>query len=191
MILFIDETEDDDYFVVTGLLVPSRESVSVAYKQFKKKVNMMKLKLKIKEKLCNEVKSTILDKEFQKIKVKMLEEIMKIDNKIILYSCYIKKEGHFNQAKKEEQYIELLNNIVSSINEEIEIIFDAFNKKDFKQNIINQISFNTNIFKIEPRNSFDESGIQFVDNLCSVIRLSCLEQKNNFYSFIKENVIRV
>lgn len=190
MILFIDETEDDDYFVVTGLLVPSRESVTVAYKQFKKKVNMMKLKPKIKEKLCNEFKSTILDKEFQKIKVKMLEEIMKIDNKII-YSCYIKKEGHFNQIKKEEQYIELLNNIVSSINEEIEIIFDAFNKKDFEQNIINQISLNTNIFKIEPRNSFDEPGIQFVDNLCSVIRLSCLEQKNNFYSIIKENVIRV
>lgn len=190
MILFVDETEDDYYFVVTGLLVPSKKSVNKAYKQFKKKANTIKLKPKVKEKIFNEFKSTILDKEFQRIKIKMLEEIMKIDNKII-FSCYIKKEGYFNQIKKEEQYIKLLNNIVSSISEDIEIIFDSFNKSDFERNIIDRISKCSNVLNIQSRNSFDEPGIQFVDNLCSVIRLSCLESKNDYYSIIKENVIQV
>lgn len=62
----------------------------MAYKQFKKKVNTMKLKPKIK-KIFNEFKSTILDREFQRIKVKMLKEILQIDNQII-YSCYVKKK---------------------------------------------------------------------------------------------------
>ena len=106
----------------------------------------------------------LLDKEFQRIKIKMLEEIMKIDNKII-FSCYIKKEGYFNQIKKEEQYIKLLNNIVSSISEDIEIIFDSFNKSDFERNIIDRINKCSNVLNIQSRDSFDEPGIQFVDNL--------------------------
>ncbi len=64
----------------------------MAYKQFKKKVNTMKLKPKIKKKIFNEFKSTILDREFQRIKVKMLKEILQIDNQII-YSCYVKKKA--------------------------------------------------------------------------------------------------
>lgn len=61
MILYVDETKNDHYFIVTGLLVPSKKSIDMAYKQFKKKVNTMKLKPKIKERIFNEFKSTILD----------------------------------------------------------------------------------------------------------------------------------
>ncbi|WP_289811598.1 hypothetical protein [Thomasclavelia cocleata] len=68
-----------------------KKSIDMAYKQFKKKVNTMKLKPKIKKKIFNEFKSTILDREFQRIKVKMLKEILQIDNQII-YSCYVKKK---------------------------------------------------------------------------------------------------
>ena len=90
MILYVDETENDHYFIVTGLLVTSQKSIHEAYKQFKKKVKTMPLKPKIKEKIFIDFKPTILDREFQKIKVKMLEEIMQINNQII-YSCYVKK----------------------------------------------------------------------------------------------------
>ena len=89
------------------------------------------------------------------------------------------------------QPIKLLNNIVSSISEDIEIIFDSFNKADFERNIIESISKCSNVISIQSKNSFEEPGIQFVDNLCSVIRLSCLESKNDFYSIIKGNVIQV
>lgn len=137
MVLYIDETENDHYFIVTGLLVASQKSIDVAYKQFKKKINTMKLKPKMKEKIFNEFKSTILDRKFQRIKVKMLEEIMQIDTQII-YSCYVKKKECFNQLMKEEQYIYLLNNIVSFIKNDIDIIFDSFNKVDFEQKSLNQ-----------------------------------------------------
>lgn len=91
MILYIDETENDNYFIVTGLLVTSKQNVDMTYKRFKKKVNAMNLSPKRKEKNFNEFKSVILDREFQKIKKIMLIEIMKLKNQII-YSCYLKKD---------------------------------------------------------------------------------------------------
>lgn len=190
MILYIDETENDNYFIVTGLLVPSKADVDLAYKKFKKKVSSMKINPKMKQKIFNEFKSVILDREFQRIKTKMLEEIMLLDNQII-YSCYIKKDHQFNQFEKEEQYICLLDNIVSSISHDIEVIFDAFNKTDFENRIVEHIGEKNNILSIEPRNSYDEPGIQFVDNLCSVIRLSYLDSKNNYYQIIKDKVTQV
>lgn len=50
MILYIDETENDNYFIVTGLLVTSKQNVDMTYKRFKKKVNAMNLPPKRKEK---------------------------------------------------------------------------------------------------------------------------------------------
>lgn len=51
---------------------------------------------------------------------------------------------------------------------------------------IDRISKCSNVLNIQSRNSFDNPRIQFVDNLCSVIRLSCLESKNDYYYIIKE-----
>ena len=120
----------------------------------------------------------------------MLEEIMKLDSQII-YSCHIKKEERFTQEMKERVYINLLNNIVSSIHEDIHIVFDSFNKSDFEYNIVHSIVSHKNVLSIEPKNSYDEAGIQFVDNLCSVIRLSYLDSKNNYYQIIKTKVVHV
>lgn len=190
MILYIDETENDNYFIVTGLLVTSKQNVDMTYKRFKKKVNAMNLPPKRKEKIFNEFKSVILDREFQKIKKIMLIEIMKLKNQII-YSCYLKKDWNFNQNEKEVQYIKLLNNIVSSISDDIDIIFDTFNKKDFETKIIESLIIKENVISIQPKNSFDEAGIQFVDNLCSVVRKSLSEKENEFFIIIKNNLIQV
>lgn len=190
MILYVDETENENYFIVTGLLVTPKQNVDMTYKHFKKKINSMNLNARHKEKIYNEFKSVVLDREFQRIKRMMLKEIMKLENQII-YSCYIKKGDVFNQKQKENQYIQLLNNIVLSIPYDIEIIFDSFNKKDFENKIIHFIELNENVISIQPRNSFDEAGIQFVDNLCSVIRRSFLDDKNEFYLLIENNVIQV
>lgn len=115
---------------------------------------------------------------------------MKLKNQII-YSCYLKKDGNFNQNEKEVQYIKLLNNIVSSISDDIDIIFDTFNKKDFETKIIESLIIKENVISIQPKNSFDEAGIQFVDNLCSVVRKSLSEKENEFFIIIKNNLIQV
>ena len=39
MILYIDETENDDFFIVAGVLFSDEKDMELAYKQFKKRVN--------------------------------------------------------------------------------------------------------------------------------------------------------
>ena len=106
MVLYVDETENDDYFIVTGLLVESEADVSAVYSRFKKRADKHKISPKYKSKLFTEFKSTILDKRFQKIKVIMLEELNAIDY-CVIYSCYIKKESILTQENKERVYIQL------------------------------------------------------------------------------------
>lgn len=85
-----------------------------------------------KGKLFTEFKSVLLDKEYQKIKVCMLEHIDSL-NYSVIYSVYKKDGNKFNQDIKERIYLQLLNNIVLNIDEQIDIIFDTFNKKDFEE----------------------------------------------------------
>lgn len=60
-----------------------------------------------------------------------------------------------------------------------------------KRKLLKSISKHSNVISIQSRNSFDEPGIQFVDNLCSIIRLFYLDSKNHYYSIIKDKVIQV
>ena len=122
MILYVDETENDEYFVVAGLLVNSKEDVDRGYKHFKKKIANYKLAAKTKQRIFKEFKATVLDSRFQGIKKKLLLEISALDGSII-YSCYLKKDAQFNQILKEATYIVLLSKIVAVANHPIDIIF--------------------------------------------------------------------
>lgn len=132
MILYVDETECEDFFIVAGLLTESKSKTDVAFKRFKKKVKNFSIPARKKEKLFTEFKSVLLDKEYQKIKVCMLEHIDSL-NYSIIYSVYKKDDNKFNQDTKEQIYIRLLNNIVSNIDTHTDIIFDTFNKQDFEK----------------------------------------------------------
>ena len=136
-----------------------------------------------------EFKSTILDNDYQSIKIKMLKIISKIPGSII-YSCYIKKSPKIKQSLKESIYINLLSNIVKNIKEDINIIFDSFNKKDFELNIKQTILKFKNVKSIIPKDSQIVHGLQFIDNICSVIRLhiSKAEQARSFYPLIKNMI---
>ena len=90
MILYIDETENEKYFIVAGLLVSSDTVIEKTYKSFKKVISKTIIKEKNKSKLFTEFKSSILDRSYPKIKIKMLKLISSIPGAII-YSCYIKK----------------------------------------------------------------------------------------------------
>ena len=111
---------------------------------------------------------------------------------LIYYSCYIKKEKSLKQSIKEKEYIRMLEKIVSNIADDIDIIFDNFNKKDFEMKIVERIGSKDNVRSIKPMNSQLEAGLKYVDNICSVIRLHLSDHDEySFYSFIKDKVINV
>ena len=141
MILFVDETECKDYFIVAGLLTESKSKTDDAFKRFKKKVKNFPIPPKKKEKLFTEFKSVLLDKEYQKIKVCMLEHIDSL-NYSVIYSVY---------------------------------------KKDFEEKIINSIKLNHNVLSIIQQDSRLEFGLQFIDNICSVIRLHIDRKESTLY----------
>ena len=185
MILYIDETENQEFFIVTGLLLNSREDAESIYKSFKKKAKNMPIPKRDKQVVFTEFKSTFLDKHYQNIKKQMMLSLAEVDRHII-YSCYIKKTKAFPQNFKEDTYIALLSRIVLSIEDDISIIFDTFNKQDFEKRIADRISTYGNVQAIMPRDSQLEPGLQYVDNICSIIRHHLSGTDNNkFYELIE------
>lgn len=191
MILFIDETETEEYFIVAGLLAKSEQEVDLAYKRLRKNVSKYPLSKHAKEKVFIEFKSTLIDRQFQRIKIRMLNEIKELDGAVI-YSCYIKKHKNMKQVLKESVYITLLSNIINSVEEPIRVIFDRFNKKDFEQAIINSFIDFDNVESISPYDSQTVAGLQFADNICSTIRLHMTGfDDRNYYSIIEEMIHEV
>lgn len=191
MVLYVDETENTEYFIVAGLLLNSREGADELYKSFKKKARNMPVARRDKAAVFTEFKSTILDKHYQRIKIKMIESLSDADRRII-YSCYFKKSKGFPQNFKEDTYIAMLSKIVLDIEEDFSIIFDTFNKKDFEDRIIERISSYKNVQAIMARDSQVEPGLQLVDNMCSILRLHKSElDKYGFYPMIEDWVREV
>ena len=169
MLLFVDETENDSLFIVGGILLDSRESAAEAYRRFKRKIRNYPLTENKRMKLYTEFKSVLMDNHYQRIKLRMIEEISEMES-CIIYSCYIKKEDSFLQSLKETVYNELLSRIVASIQDDISIIFDKFNLPAFEERIVDTISTFKNVQAIMPRDSQAEPGLQFADNICSILR---------------------
>ena len=190
MVLYVDETENKDYFIVSGLLVDSEESTKLAYKQFKKSIKGYRISEKARSNLYTEFKSTIMDARYQRIKIKMLEMISSLDAKIIC-ACYKKSINPLNQVLKESIYITLLSSIVSVINERTDIVFDQFGIDSFEESIAKSIAGGC-IESVVPRDSQTEAGLQFIDNICSAIRLyKSSNDTYDFYDIIKDIVVEV
>lgn len=191
MILYVDETENEEFFIVAGLLVETEQAVELAYKKFKKSISGIKLSEKEKQTVYLEFKATLLDKKYSRIKVKLLSAIRDIEDSVV-YSCYIKKNEILNQPLKESVYITLLSNIINSFDNSISIIFDRFNKPDFENRIVESFADNSKIETIIAGDSQLVHGLQFVDNLCSVIRLhksDCDEE--GFYDILSDVIKEV
>ena len=191
MILYIDETEHEEYFIVAGLLAESEQTVDLVYKRFKKSIKNYPLTNKAKQSIFLEFKSTLIDIRFQKIKTKMLQYIREIDG-VVLYSCYVKKQKSMKEILKESVYITLLSNIINSIEVPIDIIFDEFKNKKFEDSIINTFIDFKNVRSITPFDSQEIPGLQFADNVCSVVRLHMTDtDKSNYYSYIEDMIRKV
>lgn len=171
MILYVDETASKEFFIVTGLLVNNSSDVALAYKRFKKYANESRLSNEQKVDLFVEFKSIKMDKHFQKLKKQMLVELNQFEY-CTVYSCYVKRNPVFTQKQMERTYLNLISKIVSSIEKDIDVVFDRFNKKDFESAIVKKLLSYENVKSARAVDSQNEVGIQYADNLCSVIRLN-------------------
>lgn len=190
MILYVDETENEDFFIVTGLLVNSDESIRLAYKKFKNGISGFKIGSKAKSKLFTEFKSTAMDRNYQRIKERMLKEVLET-NCLIIYSCYKKNEPSMNQILKQSVYITLLSNILATLEDSTAVIFDGFGLDRFEKDIIRSADIYPSVINIRPGDSQKEPGLQFVDNLCSTIRRHIsVNEKDLYYDYISE-IVRV
>ena len=188
MILYVDETENENVFIVAGLLVQTEEEVMVAYKRFKNNIKGFKLGDKAKSKLFTEFKSTLMDRKYQRIKVRMLKEISGMDC-LVYYSVYEKSTVKMKQPVKQSVYISLLTRIVSSIKPNMVVIFDNFGIDSFENDIIHAVGMIEQVKMISAADSQIEPGLQFVDNICSVIRRHiCSEEGDLFFEYISDRI---
>ncbi len=191
MILYVDETESPEYFIVTGLLVNSRKDIESVYKHFRKSVLRIQIPRKMKARIFTEFKSTLLDKDYKNVKIRMLEELNKIHH-CVIYSCALKKDEKFIQQDKEATYIKSISRIAESCEDTVDVFFDRFRLPAFEQSIVRNLKCLPNVENVEAVDSQKEIGIQFADNLCSVIRLNRTGFDNfNFFSLIEKYVKEV
>lgn len=55
MLLFVVETENDNFFIAVGLLISTNNDLIKSFNRFKKKVDNLNIKLDTKSKLCNNI----------------------------------------------------------------------------------------------------------------------------------------
>ena len=189
MILYVDETGNNDFFIVAGVLFESEKSTKSAYKQFKKKVDNLELKSSIKEKLYIEFKGILLESSYQRIKQMIMSSINENAEKVV-YGIYKRKQS-FPQEEKEMAYIQLLSSIVDSMEEPVEIVFDEFKIKNFDNAIVNIIGQKQNCISIIPKDSQIVPGLQFADNVCGAIRLYSTGENEDYYLSIRDKIFPV
>ena len=75
MVMYVDETENDEIFIVAGVLIDSEQTALLSYKRFKKSLRNYPVSSQMKSRLFSEFKSVLLDRGFQVIKRKLLRVI--------------------------------------------------------------------------------------------------------------------
>ena len=189
--LYIDESYDQNVFVIGGIIAKKEKDVNTLYNKFKKQIKEIPLPRRQKDKITYEFKSILLDRSYPKIKRKLLLQIKNSDLEII-YS-YKTLYNKLKQKNKEYIYITLLKKIIENINDDVTIVtFDSFNQKILNNKITNEILKLNNVTKVICKDSYDSKGLQFADNVVGTIRrhLSGIDI-NNDYEIISNKVIGV
>ena len=89
-------------------------------------------------------------------------------------------------------YIELLENIVNSINDDVIVItFDNFSNTKFEEKIVERVRKLKNVKSIRKERSYNSKGLQFADNVVGVIRRKLSDvDYNGFYDIIANKIIK-
>ena len=188
MILYVDETENVEYFILTGLLLESEKVAKDIYYSFKRKANRYKMPENLKAKLYTEFKSTLMDEKFPTLKKKMIEEIKAVDN-LIIYSIYVKKDKRLEKDLKFDLYTRMLSKIIESVGQDLDIVFDKCSNNSVDEFITKTISKVQNVNSIKAADSQLTPGLQLVDNMCSIIRRKYTNSDiNGHYELIASNI---
>ncbi|MDO4941059.1 MAG: DUF3800 domain-containing protein [Erysipelotrichaceae bacterium] len=189
--LFIDESIDQNYYVVGGILTNSENDLLLVYNQFKKQVLNMPLTNKQKINITTEYKSTLLDKTYPQIKKKFLYKLNSLNCNVI-YS-HKKLEEKLNKNINENTYIELLTNIINAIDDDVIVVtFDNFSNAKFENRIIETIGSLANVKSIKKDYSYNNKGLQFADNVVGVIRRKLSNtDSNGFFDIISKRTIEI
>ena len=108
----------------------------------------------------------------------------------IIYASYEKKYAHFSQSEKEDLYIQLLVRLLAACQDEVDVVFDSFGLPSFESRIIEVASLQPKVSRVCAKNSELVPGLQFVDNICSVIRRHITgTDHDSFYQMI-ENIVK-
>ena len=144
----------------------------------------MPLTNKQKINITTEFKSILLDKTYPQIKKKFLYKLNSFNCSVIF--SYRKLNSKINKEFAETTYIELLSNIVTSIDDDVIVItFDNFSNVRFEEKIIETIGSINNVKSIKKDYSYNNKGLQFADNVVGVVRrkLSGIDD-NDFFDII-------
>jgi hypothetical protein len=188
MYIYIDETEDKDYFVVGGILVEEENTLTSIHKRITKIIKRQKYSAKTKSLLLTELKDYQLNKSYRILKRTVLNELAGSGS--YYYSLYIKKK-HFKQVDKEKMYIRLLKEIASKIDSKINIVYDEFRLQRFHNNIEVELIKLDNVISIESGNSQSNKSLQFADIICGTIRRYHQDQDTEMFNLIKNKVIDI
>lgn len=188
MYLYIDETEDKDYFVVGGILVPDKDTLTGIHKRIAKMIRRQKYSDKTKSKLLTELKDYQINKSYRKIKRTILEEL---EGSGTYYYSLVGKKTHFKQVDKERIYIRLLKKIASKIECEIYIIYDEFRLQRFHNNIEVELMKLDNVLTVKSGNSQSSKSLQFADIICGTVRRYHQDQDTEMFNLIKDKVIDI
>lgn len=138
--VYIDESEDEQRFVVGGLIIEDNNRLLSSIYRTRKYIKSKKgIPNRIKQKLLNELKEHFLHRRYNDIKKEFIKNLL-CENKdtINFFGAYYakRKYEHFDQERKEKVYeaciIEILNTLINpvTIQEEIDnnfsITYDQF-----------------------------------------------------------------
>lgn len=189
MNLYIDETENDKFYIVAGVLAKSEIDIELSYKSFKKSLKGLRISDKAKSIIFTEFKASVIDRNYYRVKDKMLESIRDLDADVV-YSVYKKRSRKLTQAQKEAVYITLISNILASLNDSTDVVFDRFGIDDFEDNVVKIGNSYDAVNSIVSMDSQDSHGLQYADNLCSTLRLHLSDEDvHNYFRWIKDKVV--
>lgn len=195
--MILDESIDDDLFVVGGVVTTNERVIEQGILAIKKKVKNSNIKGKIRDKILNEVKDHYLNRNLSKFKKEFFQKI-KDDEDTMLISVYMDND---RTLSTEDKYIMCLKKILDILKLEIEnlnikikcdniprIKYDQFQSKTFK-NKLNEIKNKYNIEHIEEFNSQATLSIQGADLSVGLMRRLLRKELIEFEDLIKNKYI--
>jgi len=197
--LYLDETEDEKYFIIGGVLTTDIKKVEDAVYETKRNIKRKKgIPEKTKAKILTELKERDLNswglqdikKHFflnltlDKVKFRGKNVFTPNPKVKVIGVIHIKENSSLVNEKKGYIYFKMLELLLSDPlfkEKEIEIIYDEFSSEYFDKSIETTIDSYINLKKIQSGNSEVVKALQAADLCVGSIRRNLNGEKNCYY----------